>query len=189
MSPQRANVPDNNAQQFDAGSFVSAFNSLSPYIQHAIWGDALPAVKSFIDTASTIPADSPVWSNAGEKFQAGGMQHDVADLARGAALIAGAVLMHNPEVMNQAASLLKPSLPDATNAPVIGAPVETPAQPTAPEAVPAGATIGEQLTARQRAAQQQQWKELKAAEQQKPGLPFHPGAGIPKPRPTRDTSP
>jgi hypothetical protein len=69
---------------------------------------------------------------------------------------------------------------------------EEPATEPAPEAAPAPATpvsggtsIGEQLVARQRAAQQQQWKELKESEQLKPGLPFHPGAGIPKPQVTQ----
>jgi hypothetical protein len=36
-----------------------------------------------------------------------------------------------------------------------------------------------QITAK--TAQRQQWLALRESEQLKPGLPFHPGAGIPKP--------
>jgi hypothetical protein len=106
-----------------------------------------------------------------------------------ASVIVGVVGLDNPSLIARAANVLRLGAVGA--APVVaGTTVEQNATPENPQEQPApvsattaapttgGATIGQQLIAKTALAQQQK---AKAAGQLRPGLPFHPGQGVPHP--------
>lgn len=187
--------------EFNPKSFVGSFNRLGPDVQKAIWGDNLPAVQGFLDTASKVPAGSPVWTGfsrylqhramfdvlaGGVIFGAGALGQEFSGkrLLGPAAILAGIVALHNPRVMAEASRFLQ--LGAAAAAPIASSamapseeqPEAAPTQPAQP--VPAGATIGEQLLAKRAALQAAKPKTpvIPVAAPNTPALPFHPGAGI-----------
>jgi hypothetical protein len=157
--------------EFNPKSFVSSFNRLGPDVQKAIWADNLPAVKNFLNTASNVPTASPIWSGLARYmehraifdaavgtalFGAGALAGHFSGqhLLGPAALLAGIVALHNQTVLGQATNILK--LGAAAAAPIAaGTAVEENSEPAT--------TLSN------------------SSEQLRPGLLFHPGAGIPKP--------
>ena len=185
--------------EFNPKSFVGSFNRLGPDVQKAIWGDNLPAVQGFLDTASKVPAGSPVWSGfarylqhramfdvlaGGVIFGAGALGQEFSGkrLLGPAAILAGVVALHNPRVMAEASRFLQ--LGAAAAAPIAASAMapggERPEQPAPQvqpqaqpqEAAPTGASIAEILRSK--------GINLPGQQPSNPGLPFHPGAGVPR---------